>query len=148
MKRAAIKNAGFTIGELVIVFVIVSAMVLVSLPFLRQVSARRDNVVCANNLRELGLALYIYAREHDGKFPPKLKTLYEERYLADERLMDCPATRKTGTLEDPDYIYTAGLSAKMPSEEALLRDKSKNHPGKGKNVLYLNGAVVREEERD
>ena len=148
MRKAAVKNAGFTIGELVIVFVIVSAMVLVSLPFLRQVIVRRDNVVCADNLRKVGLALYIYAREHDGKFPPKLETLYEERYLADERLMDCPATRKTGTLEDPDYIYTAGLSVKTPSEEALLRDKSKNHPGGGKNVLYLNGAVVWEEERD
>jgi hypothetical protein len=136
---------GFTIGELAMVFVIVIAMVFLSLPFLRQVIARRDKVMCTNNLRELGLALYIYAREHSGKFPPTIKTLYDEKYLSDKRLVDCPSTGKVGTLEDFDYIYAAGLSIKKPSQELLLRDKAKNHPGGGRNVLYLNGQVAWEE---
>ncbi|MFQ5951959.1 MAG: Tfp pilus assembly protein FimT/FimU [Candidatus Omnitrophota bacterium] len=133
---------GFTIGELVIVFAIVIAMVFVSLPFLEQVIARRDKIMCANNLRELGLAMYIYAREHEGKFPATIKVLYDEHYLSDKRLIDCPSTRKTGSFEDPDYIYAAGQSIKDPSREVFVWDKAMNHAGEGKNALYLNGNVV------
>ncbi|MGB2661637.1 MAG: type II secretion system protein [Candidatus Omnitrophota bacterium] len=148
MRKAAIKSKGFTIGEVLIVFVVVSAMILVSMPFLKQVIIRRDKVICAGNLRELGLALYIYAREHEGRFPGKVKTLYDEGYLSDEKLLDCPSTRETGSLESPDYIYAAGLTIKSPSQEALVWDKAKNHEGKGRNVLYLNGVVAWEEEHD
>jgi competence protein ComGC len=137
---------GFTIGELVIVFVIVSAMILVSLPIIKRVSARRDKIICANNLRELGLALYIYAREHEGKFPSSLKTLYDERYLSDKKLLDCPSTANIGTVEDPDYFYAPDLSVKDPSDKPLVWGKVRNHSGRGKNVLYLKGTVVWEQK--
>jgi competence protein ComGC len=146
MKRAKVGSRGFTIGELVIVFVVVSAMIFVSLPIIKQVIARRDKIVCANNLRELGLALYIYAREHEGKFPPALKTLYDERYLSDERLLNCPSTATTGSIESPDYFYTPELSIKDSSDNMLVWGKARNHAGRGKNVLYLNGAVVWEQK--
>ena len=148
MRKGLTGQKGFTVGELVIVFVIVSAMVFVSLPFLNRVIVRRDKVVCANNLRELGLALYIYAREHEGRFPPELKTLYDERYLSDEKLLDCPSTGEIGSLEQPDYVYTPGLYIKNPSRQALIWGKAKNHLGRGRNVLHLNGAVAWQEKRD
>jgi hypothetical protein len=128
------------------VFAIVIIMIVVSLPILKHVTDRRDKVICANNLRELGLALYIYAKEHEGKFPATIKTLYEERYLSDEGLVDCPSTKAKGTLDAPDYIYAAGLSIKDPSREKLIWDKAANHAGEGRNVLYLNGLVAWEKE--
>jgi hypothetical protein len=145
IKKIIKGQKGFTLGELAVVLVLVIAMVGLSYPFLKQIIFRRDKVICTNNLRELGLALYIYAREHEGKFPPALKTLYEKDYLSDERLLDCPSTKKIGDLNDPDYIYTAGLSIKDPSKKKLVWDKAENHEGKGKNVLFLNGIVAWEE---
>ena len=142
MRNLAKGHKGFTIGELIVVFAIVGAIIFLSLPFLRQVLYRRDTVTCANNLRELGLALYIYAREHSGKFPSSLKALYDEGYLSDKRLVDCSSTREVGSLEAPDYIYAAGLTVKEPSHEKLVWDKAMNHAGKGRNVLYLNGTVA------
>lgn len=114
-------------------------------PFIRHNRAKWENTICANNLREIGLAMYIYAREHDGEFPPSLAALYEEQYLADEQIMDCPADRHVGTPEDPDYIYVAGLSIEDPSLAPLVYDKAENHSGNGRNSLFLNGTVTWEE---
>ena len=132
---------GFTLSELLVVFVIVILIGALMLPLIRYSQIRMERIRCANNLREIGLAMYIYAREHDGSFPPGLSTLYEEKYLADGTLMDCPGTSRTGTPEGPEYIYTAGLSVRSPSLAFLARDSSGNHGEKGGNVLYVNGAV-------
>jgi competence protein ComGC len=137
-----IKNKkGFTLGEVMVVLAIVIIAGLLMSPFIKYSNERLGKINCANNLRKIGRALYIYAREHDGKFPPAMRTLYDEQYLADPRLMDCPASKTEGTVESPDYIYTAGLSARSPSQDPLVWDKSANHPGGGKNVLFVNGAV-------
>ena len=141
MKKRHLNNKGFTLGELLVVFAIVAAMVFLMFPVINYVNARTDKVMCMNNIRAIGLALYIYAREHDGKFPENIKTLYDEKYLADKRFADCPATKNVGTPENPDYIYTAGLNIKSPSSEILIKDKEDNHSSGKKNVLYVNGAT-------
>jgi competence protein ComGC len=132
---------GFTLGELLFVFAVAIVLMVGFTPFIRYSNERMARVQCANNFREIGLAIYIYARENDGKFPPSLKTLYEEQYLGDKRLMNCPASKNVGTIDDPDYLYTAGLSARDSSGLVLLRDKQGNHPRGGENLLYTNGTV-------
>lgn len=142
MKTRKPGQRGFTLGELLIVITIVLLISVPMIPFIIQNQAKLDKVTCANNLREAGLALYIYAREHNGQFPPSIKTLYDEKYISDPKLLDCPATSATGTLDNPEYVYTPGLTVKSPSLEPLLQDKTKNHPRGGKNALYVNGNVV------
>ncbi len=146
MKKRIPGNGGFTIGELIVVFLIVSLTIFLAFPFIGRIHARWEKGACAGNMREIGMALYVYARENRGKFPPSLKTLYDEQYLADARFMDCPGTKHAGTPEDPDYIYTAGLSVKDPSREVLVRDKGENHTGGGENLLYVNGDVLWKEK--
>ena len=142
MKRSLFKrNKGFTLGELLLVLAVVVVIIGLLLPVIQYNNRRMERIACANNLRQIGLALYIYAKEHEGVFPPSLKVLYDEQYLADKRLMDCPASRETGSPDSPDYIYTAGLSVRSSSLEPLVRDKAKNHARKGTNVLYVNGEV-------
>ncbi|MFH1664705.1 MAG: type II secretion system protein [Candidatus Omnitrophota bacterium] len=136
---------GFTIRELVLVFAAVFIMGYLLMPFVKSINRNMERTICSNNLREIGLALYIYAREHDGKFPPGIKTLYDEQYLNDEKMLNCPGSKEQGFLEDPDYIYIAGLSVRDPSTKILLRDKAKNHSSGGQNVLYVNGSVEWEE---
>lgn len=133
---------GFTLSELVVVFTIVLIAGALMVPIIRYSRQRMGRIMCANRLQEQALALYIYAKEHGGKFPPSLKALYDDQYLADKRLMDCPASKNTGTPDSPGYIYTAGLKVKDPSKSVLVQDKSENHSDNGKNVLYVNGDVL------
>ena len=137
-----LNNRGFTLSEILLVFVIALLIGLSMLPFIRHTRKKLVRTECANNLSEIGLGLYIYAREHDGKFPPTLKTLYEEQYLSDMTLLDCPASKNIGTFDSPDYLYTTGLSVKDPSLDSLVEDKEGNHSGHGGSVMRVNGTVV------
>ncbi|MBD3426957.1 MAG: hypothetical protein GF409_06985 [Candidatus Omnitrophica bacterium] len=137
-----VKNhKGFTLGEVMMVLAIVILVTALMWPFISYSNQRLAKITCSNNLRKIGRALYIYAIEHEGQFPPAIKTLYDEEYLADERLMDCPASKAQGTTSSSDYIYTAGLTVRSPSRATLLRDKQTSHTGGGMNVLFVNGAV-------
>ena len=135
-------NKGFTISELIVVLVIVSIAGILLFPLIKYSSKRMERTVCTNNMREIGLAFYIYAAEHGGNFPPSLKTLYDEKYLANKDLMDCPASKDKGTPENPDYIYTAGLSVRSPSNSVLAGDKKKNHSSGWKNVMEVSGKIT------
>jgi len=131
---------GFTISELLLVFAIVLVLGVLMLPFIKYSQTKMERTFCANNLRQVGLALYIYAREHAGKFPENIQALYDEQYLSDKHLMDCPASQETGTVESPDYIYAGGLSVRDLSSKHLLEDKKGNHDG-GENILYVNADI-------
>lgn len=142
IKNLLLTRRAFTISELLMVFLILIIIGALMLPVIHFSRQSMEETMCGNNLRQIGLAVYIYAREHDGKFPPTLKTLYDEHYLADKRLMDCPASKSIGTVDAPDYVYAGGLSVRDASLTPLVRDKSENHPRGGTNVLHVNGGVV------
>jgi len=134
-------SKGFTISELVFVFLIIFVLVLLMMPLMQINREKRDNNICINNLQKIGLGMYIYAVEHDKKFPDSIKELYQKKYIANTGLLDCPRSKNIGGIDSPDYIYHAGLSANDDSFAILLEDKNGNHAGRGKNVLYVNGSV-------
>jgi competence protein ComGC len=138
--KKSISRGGFTLGELLLVFAAIIIMTAVFTPFMRHSNESMARVDCANNLRTIGLAMYIYARENNGEFPPSLDTLYSEQYLGDVSAMNCPSNKTTGTRKDPDYMYTPGLTVRDESRTVLVRDRDDNHAGGG-NILYVNGTI-------
>ncbi|MFH1837041.1 MAG: type II secretion system protein [Candidatus Omnitrophota bacterium] len=142
MKGSSGRNKGFTISELLLVFTVVIIVGTALFPLIKYSRDRMDRTICVNNMREIGLALYIYAAENGGNFPPSLKTLYEKGYLSKESVTDCPASKNTGVPANPDYIYTAGLSVKSPSGDILVKDKEKNHFSGERTIMKVNGEVI------
>lgn len=134
------RTGGFTISELLMVFVSVLLLVVVFYPLISYTVRRADKSYCRTNLRKIGAALYFYASENDGSFPEKLQELYEREYLSDENLLNCPRSGKKGNIEDPDYVYQPNLTVFSDSEKVLLRDLCSNHSS-GKNALFVNGGV-------
>ena len=94
-----------------------------------QMKARAES---AEKLKELGLALYIYASERDNEFPQSLEQL--EIYDIDEEL--------AWARENAEYL---GMDKVVPGDEVqpvpLAFDKTMLKEGEGTNVVFSDGHV-------
>lgn len=63
---------GFTLIELLVVIAIIAVLVAILLPVLRQAREKARQSVCMNNMKQLGLAILMYADDYDGWVVPSL----------------------------------------------------------------------------
>ncbi len=108
--------------------------------------------ICVSNLKQIGLALRRYARDHNKKLPDDLKKLYPD-YVDNPVIFWCPGDKapKPTTITNSilnnensaqiSYRYCPGYSVDTPhpSMTIIVEDNSPdNHAGKKKNVLFLD----------
>jgi len=99
---------------------------------------------CVNNLKQIGLMLHLFARDHENELPYSLDELYPE-YARDRYIFVCP--EHGGGFQDyeQDYEYIPGfrVDSPNPDEEAVVIEVEGNHVGTASyyHILYLDGHV-------
>ena len=144
------KLAGTGSGATILVPALMTSILL---PALNRARETANRVKCASNERQIGLALLMYANEHNQKYPPDLGTLVKAEDL-NPAVFVCPDSHTEvppGLTHDQqadwtnvhaDYIYLGnGLGNGVPAEQILVYEKPGAHSGQGMNLLYGDGHV-------
>ena len=107
---------------------------------------------CAMNLRQLGLALHMYAGDHKERFPDRLEEIAESEYAKQTDLLICPSSDPEVFSKASDwsrigssntcYYYVAGGAKKIrPANHVQMFCPPEMHKGEGGYILFVGGYV-------
>jgi prepilin-type N-terminal cleavage/methylation domain-containing protein/prepilin-type processing-associated H-X9-DG protein len=73
-KRGRRTSDGFTLVELLVVIGIIALLIAILLPALTAARAQSNNLRCSSNIRQICVAMALYASENKDRFPPNIDT--------------------------------------------------------------------------
>jgi prepilin-type N-terminal cleavage/methylation domain-containing protein len=101
------RNRAFTLIELLVVIAIIAILMAILMPALQAAKDRARRMKCMNNLRQLGVAVHMYANDNKGMVPVHL---IQGNWLWDVPRRTADLLVQSGASRDMFYCPGIGLS--------------------------------------
>jgi prepilin-type N-terminal cleavage/methylation domain-containing protein/prepilin-type processing-associated H-X9-DG protein len=148
--RATRQNTkGFTLIELLVVIAIIAVLLAIIMPAMRRIKESAKQTICKSNLRNVGLAVFMYLDDNDRKLPDyggangflwydaggNLLPLSDataywgiiyKPYLKETKIFGCPSLQRVPSLiynVDPDSVQEAAFALNFHED---AREKNTN----------------------
>jgi prepilin-type N-terminal cleavage/methylation domain-containing protein/prepilin-type processing-associated H-X9-DG protein len=151
------KRRGWTLLELLVVIGIIGLLTGLLLPALAKAKEKTRLVQCRNNLRQIGIALRVYAGDHQGRLPilsrgsgqtgaSSLASVLGPYTANNSELFLCPKDAQKNVIAgyssyDWNFAFNGKLIDRVDSGRALAFEREDWHSGRGKNGVFADGRV-------
>lgn len=152
------RKNGFTLIELLVVIAIIGVIAAFLVPALGAARENARRAMCANNLRQIGIAMHMYLDEHDSVFPLHDTWVNDvAQYLDNNNVWNCSDYKNSQPLNPEyasygynvdglegwriDFIKSQGIMVgdTCPIETPLFDDPG--FIGKAYPFIYQNGGI-------
>ncbi len=115
----------------------------VLMPALSKARESAKRVASGSQLRQIGMAITMYANDHKGQLPLNLGALVEAKYFPNPQILTSPLADTPG---GNDFVYLGSDKLKIsqltsPGMIAVVYDSAALKHGDGTNVLFVDGHV-------